>query len=101
MKYNKHIHKYIRIQSGWKRGPTGKRTKEPYYVYRCVLTGCNHFINADLAEMRDTICNYCDNVFKLFGYMMTLRKPHCGCQFVQSEATPDIMGILKEKTNEG
>lgn len=45
MKYD-HTHKYKRILLG----------KNDYYVYRCMIPGCNHYIQMEAAVGRETIC---------------------------------------------
>lgn len=39
-------HKYKRILLG----------KNEYYVYKCMIPGCNHYIQAALATGRETVC---------------------------------------------
>lgn len=76
----RHIHRLHRTQHGWRRDSLGKRTDKPYYVMKCVLSGCKYFIDVELALSRETLCNYCDNVFTLERRHLDLVRPHCGCR---------------------
>lgn len=90
------IHRYIRRQHGWKKDGQGKRTNEPYIIFKCILPSCNHFIGAELAELREALCNFCTTTFRLTGYVKRLDKPHCGCRFTKAEETyPDFMKMMK------
>jgi hypothetical protein len=62
-----HIHRYIRKKLG------------KSVIYKCNLKGCTHFIQKELAEGRNCICNRCSNSFIIT--KETLKncpaKPHC------------------------
>ena len=72
---SKHIHKYRRTRYG-------KST-----IYKCVISGCNHFIQKDIAEGRLCVCWRCGNPFIIT--KRTLRccpaMPHCEECFPKTE----------------
>jgi len=50
------IHKYKRVD-------IGRDKDNPYYVYRCLLPNCNHYIPEKLILGRTSICWSCLNEF--------------------------------------
>lgn len=68
-----HIHKYRRIlQSKAKK----------YYIYKCVLAGCSHFVPKNLfITGREALCNKCNkkSVVTMDPWWQKTAKPHCGC----------------------
>jgi hypothetical protein len=64
----KHIHQYERRDIG---------KKAPYYVYKCVLPNCPHYISEQLVVGRLSICHYCSEPFEVKQSDLRLVKPHC------------------------
>lgn len=67
-KREEHTHKYMRIILG--------RKSRNYRIYRCVLPGCAHYVNAELIGGMDCICWRCDKEFTI-PRRKPLKKPHC------------------------
>jgi hypothetical protein len=63
----RHVHKYKRVKIGKKRD---------YEIYRCMIPGCTHYINAELIENRESICWLCDKVFVITPHLYRI-KPIC------------------------
>ena len=62
-----HIHKYQRTTIGMKK----------YLIYRCMIPGCHHYIEAKLILNRISECWRCGNPFVIEKYASSLAKPHC------------------------
>jgi len=84
---NKHIHKYIRIRIGIKRREE----------YKCSLPGCTHHTFPELVVGRESICNYCGNIFYMNKASVRLSKPHCGCLSKKSGSVKTIEDFLLDK----
>lgn len=63
----RHIHKYKRVKIG---------KNKDYEVYRCMVPGCSHYVQAELVENRETICWLCDKPFILAVHLLRM-KPIC------------------------
>ncbi len=63
----KHIHRYEKTILG----------KNGYTVFRCNLPSCTHYVAANLALGRLTICNRCGEQMILDKRAARLTKPHC------------------------
>ena len=94
----KHLHKYVKSQHGFRRGLDGKKTSVPYFVYRCILEDCSHFISEDLVLYKTAKCFYCDKPYKITPAMRQLVKPHCGICKIEDDRLDkvnlkDILGV--------
>ncbi len=67
----KHIHKYKRFNL------TRKPDKPAYYVFKCILPNCPHYVRFDLVEGKFCICHKCNEAFLMTKLSMRLAKPHC------------------------
>ena len=63
----RHIHRYEKKVLG----------RKGYTVFACNLPDCKHYIAANLAEGKRTICNRCGGEMILDKRAMRLVKPHC------------------------
>ena len=68
----KHTHKYERVQLG----------NNGYTVYKCILPGCPHFIQLNLALGRLTLCHGCNEEIMIDKSMIQfhgvgVKKPLC------------------------
>ena len=83
-------HQYRRVRMG-----KGK----DYVVYRCILPGCSHYINKELAPGRESICWECGKTFFMTTRSLQQAKPTCGCKSFRAErlAGLDVDALLKGK----
>ena len=63
-----HVHKYVRVQLGKERN---------YFVWRCSVSGCPHYVPRELVVGRQSICWRCGKVFTITQAVIDLKKPHC------------------------
>jgi len=86
-----HIHKYTRVKLG----------KKP--IYKCALVGCTHFIQVELVEGRNAICNRCECIFPIT--KRTLKncpaKPHCERCYKKKPEDISVDEALDELLKEG
>jgi len=66
MRKQTHFHKYERTKIG-----------ENYFVFKCMVPGCNHYIQRKLAVNRIAACWRCDQPFILTKYSLKRKRPHC------------------------
>jgi hypothetical protein len=86
-----HVHKYMLVILGGtrvvRRG--GKKYLEKtggYPVYKCMVTGCAHWLSRDLVIGRETVCWRCGQRMVMTPYAITLKKPHhAECKRVSNE----------------
>ena len=64
-------HKYQRLR--WKSA----KSREPYYIYKCMIPGCTHYVPRDLVIGNETICWKCNKTIIMDSQMTYLAKPHC------------------------
>lgn len=62
-----HIHQYKRIKIG---------KKKDYVVYRCMRSGCSHYIAAAFIEGKQSVCWSCDSPFTITHKLLRI-KPLC------------------------
>jgi len=65
-------HKYQRIL--WK---SRKVEGEPYYIFKCMLPGCTHFVPRELVIGNECECWRCGKTFIMTLPATYLKKPHC------------------------
>lgn len=65
-------HKYLRIR--WK---SRQEKGEPYYIFKCQISGCNSFKPRDLVIGDDCECWRCGKTFQMTYASTYLAKPHC------------------------
>lgn len=78
-----HNHKYKRITY-----PSG------HTIYRCVLVGCPHFINAALLPGRMAVCWRCNSVFIIKNTVLV--KPHCDDCTKKDEKKTKVKSIVND-----
>ena len=76
-----HIHKYIGAVLGGTRvvKRNGKKYIEKvggYPIFKCVVSGCTHYIARDVVAGRISICWRCGGEMTMNSYTITLKKPH-------------------------
>jgi len=70
-----HIHKYQRTTLGYPaRINTGKPT---YWVFRCMLANCPHYVPEALIVGRSSLCHRCGKEFIMTLKESKMKKPHC------------------------
>lgn len=69
MKTN-HIHKYKKVN-------LSRDKDDPFFVFKCIIPTCTHYISVKLAEGKLCICNRCGEPMILNKVSVTLTKPHC------------------------
>lgn len=62
-----HIHKYKRATLGMKK----------WKIYRCILPGCSHYIDATLIRNKISLCHRCNEPFIVENRLAELSEPHC------------------------
>ena len=62
-----HLHKYQRTILG----------RRNWLIYRCMVPGCTHYIDADLILNRLCECWRCGNAMAINKRAALLAKPHC------------------------
>ncbi len=62
-----HLHKYQRTTLGSKK----------FLIYRCMIPGCTHYVDAKLILNRICECWRCSNAMVINKYASQLAKPHC------------------------
>lgn len=78
------IHKYRRVDIG---------VSKPYYVFRCMLPDCNHYVTEKLIINRRSICWNCNQPFVITKHKM---KPVCDdCKAPKSNDDEKVAEILK------
>jgi hypothetical protein len=80
-KSNLHVHKYLR-----------HTFKSGYVVYKCMLPGCSHYIDAALVAGKQTICWRCGAVclIPIRDVDNQLKRPHClSCTKVYNRVRTD------------
>lgn len=65
-------HKYMRVP--WKSRKTADAV---YYIWKCMLAGCSHYVPRELALGALTICWRCGREFQMTAATLDLKKPHC------------------------
>lgn len=89
-----HIHKYSRTKLG-----------ETYYVYRCVLINCTHYLHPQFVVGKLSLCFKCGEPFEMTKKSL-LKKPICkNCKPKRVETEKKslidkIMGDLALKTGD-
>lgn len=63
-----HVHKYRKVKLG---------RNGDYVVFACSLPDCSHFVPADLALGKWSLCWRCGDKFALTEKAVMLSKPHC------------------------
>lgn len=63
----KHTHRYERVDIG---------VSKEYFVYRCTLPDCSHYLSESLVIGRKAICWRCGEEFVLTKNLL-FKKPHC------------------------
>jgi len=83
-----HIHRYRRITLG-----------KNYKVFRCVKSGCSHYIPVTLVENAVCECNRCGDLMTMTKVAMTLARPHCPqcTKSKKAESISEIEKFLEEK----
>jgi hypothetical protein len=96
----KHVHKYKRMKVG---------RKKDYFIYRCFVPGCTHYIAAEHIINRESLCWACNSPF-VITYKLIKVKPTCQlCKDKRrSEAKPienfsleDVLANIAAKEGEG
>jgi hypothetical protein len=92
MPKEEHVHKYKRTKLG------------KFKVYRCMLSGCPHYVRAELVTNRMTVCWRCGNSVTMTPQMAMQAKPHCrDCNksYIGAAGREALANKseLKEKTN--
>lgn len=64
-------HKYQRIK--WNSRSSG----EPYFIFKCMLKGCTHYVPKDLVVGNESLCWKCGKEFQMTRASTYLKKPHC------------------------
>lgn len=70
-------HRYMRVElKSRQKGSRG----EPYIVFRCMKSGCTHYVPRDLVVGNESECWRCGDTFQMTTASTYLKKPHCsGC----------------------
>ena len=86
----KHLHQYkkVKLSHDYKPGPA-------YYVYRCMLPTCTHYLRLELIEGRECQCARCHLPMIVDKAAMELVTIHCADCVVKKPAT-----IQKERERE-
>lgn len=88
---NKHktAHKYLRVK--WK---SRKQKGEPYYIFKCMLPGCTHWVARDLVVGNMSICWRCGKEFQMTLASTYLAKPHCANCTERKDGSHDSGDVL-------
>ena len=83
----KHTHKYRRSTLGMKK----------WKIYKCVLPGCTHYIDASLIQNRISICWRCEEPFVIDKRLSELAKPHCHkCTEKKAKPAENVLKFLEK-----
>lgn len=85
------IHKYKRINISSR--------EKPYYVYKCMLPNCSHYMPPHLVIGKYSLCWKCDESFIMLRSSAKLAKPYCGScggKNTKKEPQEKIETLLKE-----
>lgn len=87
-----HLHKYKKVNLG--------RNGKDYFVYRCMITGCSHYVPVHLSENKVCECNRCGepmiiNKITLQGSTgRAMALPHCvDCIERKKDINEDVAAI--------
>lgn len=90
MAIEKHIHKYQRVDIG---------VRVKHIVYKCMLTGCTHYLTPAQVVGAEHICWRCNKPVRMTQPMANLKKPHCiNCR--QSYPESRKRGLKNQKPEE-
>jgi hypothetical protein len=76
-KQSNHLHKYKKVNIA------RKNPDKPFWVYKCQIPTCAHYIPLNLAEGKMCICNRCGEIMVISKHTMTqsgggpMAMPHC------------------------
>lgn len=82
MSKNNHVHKYIAMVLGGRRiirakdGSKRIVKKSGYPIFKCTIPGCTHYVPAELALGRESICWVCGKVMVITQRSLRLKRPH-------------------------
>jgi formylmethanofuran dehydrogenase subunit E len=89
----KHLHKYRKVNL------TVNPTKAPYWVFKCTLPDCTHYLREDMVEGKMVICNVCDEPMLMTRAAMLLARPHCiNCTKFKDKEEKDALADYLKKT---
>ena len=94
-----HLHKYKKVNI------SRKNPDKPYWVYKCQLPTCAHYIPLELAEGKLCICNRCGEVMMISKKTMTqsgggpMALPHCNdcTKSKKDTAMEDAVRVYSER----
>lgn len=72
-----HLHRYKKVNIA------RKNPEKPYWVYKCQIPTCTHYIPLTVAEGKLCICNRCGELMVISKFTMTqsggkpMTLPHC------------------------
>lgn len=83
----RHVHKYFRVNAG--------KTKD-YFVYRCAIPDCSHYIQENFILYRMTICWECGEPFPVNDYISTRKIVYPKCNDCRVKIPEDIGSLAEE-----
>jgi|SRR5215471_1182565 len=96
-KQDDHIHKYKKFNMR-----SHDKTKEPYWIYKCIKPTCNHYVTVDKSEGRLCECWRCGEPMVISKTVLTgssmkpMTKPHCPDCLKRKKVSKDDVAAIAD-----